>query len=95
LALARTRLKAAKYPYYLLEDSPEGIQKEAEITGQIPGALAKTEHDVKKGFVCELVPHITLKSIANNPELKEGMTRDQIDAAIARHADTETLVDRP
>lgn len=29
LALARTRLMAAKYPYYLLADSPEGIAKEA------------------------------------------------------------------
>ena len=36
LALARTRLMSAKYPYYLLIDSPEGIQKEAEITKQIP-----------------------------------------------------------
>ena len=30
LALARTRLMAAKYPYYLLADSPEGMKKEAE-----------------------------------------------------------------
>ena len=34
LALARTRLMAAKYPYYLLADSPEGQQKETELTGQ-------------------------------------------------------------
>ena len=34
LALARTRLMAAKYPYYLLADSPEGIKKEAELTGK-------------------------------------------------------------
>ena len=27
LALARTRLMAAKYPYYLLADSPEGMQE--------------------------------------------------------------------
>jgi len=36
LALARTRLMAAKYPYYLLADSPEGVRKEAEVTGQSP-----------------------------------------------------------
>ena len=36
LALARTRLMAAKYPYYLLADSPAGIQKEAELTGKMP-----------------------------------------------------------
>ncbi|HSY64602.1 MAG TPA: site-specific DNA-methyltransferase [Terriglobales bacterium] len=95
LALARTRLMAARYPYYVLADSPEGTQKEAEITGSVPAAAIKTELDIKKGFVCKRVPHVTLKSIANNPEIKKGMTREQIDAAIARHAETETLFDRP
>jgi len=69
LALARTRLMAAKYPYYLLADSPEGIQKEAEITGIPPAPSVKTHHDVKKGFVYTRVPHVTLKSIANNEEI--------------------------
>ena len=55
----------------------------------------KTEDDISKGFVYKRVPHVTLKSIANNPDIKEGMTREQIDAAIARHADTETLYDQP
>jgi adenine-specific DNA-methyltransferase len=94
LALARTRLMAAKYPYYLLADSPAGIQKEAELTGKMPPPH-KTEGDIRQGFVYKRVPHVTLKSIANNPDIKEGMTRQQIDAAIARHADTETLYDQP
>jgi len=94
LALARTRLMAAKYPYYLLADSPEGIKKETELTGKMPPEY-KTESDIRKGFVYKRVPHVTLKSIANNPDIKEGMTREQIDAAIARHADTETLYDQP
>jgi adenine-specific DNA-methyltransferase len=94
LALARTRLMAAKYPYYLLADSPEGVRKEAEITGKIPPEH-KTDNDIRRGFVYKRVPHVTLKSIANNPEIKEGMTREGIDAAIARHADTETLYDKP
>jgi adenine-specific DNA-methyltransferase len=94
LALARTRLMAAKYPYYLLADSPEGINKEAELTGKMP-PVYKTESDIKKGFVYKRVPHVTLKSIANNPDIKEGMKREQIDAAIARHADSETLYDQP
>jgi len=94
LALARTRLMGAKYPYYLLADSPEGIQKESELTGKIPPEH-KTEQDIRKGFVCKRVPHVTLKSIANNPEIKEGMTSEQIDAAIARYTDTETLNDQP
>ncbi|MDQ7838507.1 MAG: site-specific DNA-methyltransferase [Thermodesulfobacteriota bacterium] len=94
LALARTRLMSAKYPYYLLADSPEGINKETELTGKRPPDY-KTEGDIKKGFVYKRVPHVTLKSIANNPDIKEGMTRQQIDAAIARYADTETLYDQP
>lgn len=69
LALARTRLMSAKYPYYLLSDSPKGIQKEAEITGQLLSTQLKTEYDIKKGFVYKRVPHITPKVIANNPEI--------------------------
>ena len=94
LALARTRLMSAKYPYYLLADSPEGIKKESELTGKMPPEY-KTHDDIRKGFIYKRVPHITLKSIANNPDIKEGMTREQIDAAIARHANAETLYDQP
>jgi adenine-specific DNA-methyltransferase len=93
LALARTRLMAAKYPYYLMADTPEGQRKEAELTGAPP--IGSTEGDIRRGFVYERVPHVTLKSIAQNPEIREGMTRTEIDAAIARHADTEILFDRP
>ena len=64
------------------------------MSGKTPPSY-KTEADIKKGFVYKRVPHITLKSIANNPEIKEGMTREEIDAAIARHADTEILYDQP
>jgi adenine-specific DNA-methyltransferase len=59
---------SGKFPYYLLIDSPEGIKKESEITGQIP-ADRQTEGDIKKGFVFKRVPHITLKAIANNEEI--------------------------
>jgi adenine-specific DNA-methyltransferase len=96
LALARTRVMAAKYPYYLLADSPEGIAKEAELAGRAPPMpVTPTALDVRRGFVYRRVPHVTLKSIANNPDIREGMTRAEIDAAIARHADTETLFDQP
>jgi len=76
LALARTRLMAAKYPYFLLADSPEGINKEAEITGKVPPEY-KTENDIKKGFVYRGVPHITLKAIANNTEIDTIYTKWQ------------------
>ncbi len=94
LALARTRLMAAKYPYYLLADSTEGIKKETELTGKMPPEY-KTESDIRKGFVYKRVPHVTLASIANNADIAEGMTREQITAAISRHTDTETLYDQP
>ncbi len=94
LALARTRLMSAKYPYYLLADSPEGVSKEAELTGKRPFEHW-AERDIKKGFVYRRAPHVTLKSIANNPDISEGLSREQIDAAIARHADTEMLFDQP
>jgi len=69
LALARTRLMAAKYPYYALADSAEGIAKEGEITGVPPSVGSQPKNDIKRGFVYKRVPHVTLKSIANNEEI--------------------------
>ncbi len=68
IALARSRLMGARYPYYLLADSPEGQRKEAEVTQTAPKS-APTRGDIRHGFVYERVPHITLKSIANNTEI--------------------------
>jgi adenine-specific DNA-methyltransferase len=70
------------------------IRRESELTGKAPPEY-KTEGDIRKGFVYKRVAHITLKSIANNPDIKEGMTREEIDAAIARYAETEMLYDEP
>ncbi|MGH3851443.1 MAG: site-specific DNA-methyltransferase, partial [Pseudonocardiaceae bacterium] len=94
LALARTRLMCARFPYSLLADSPEGAAKEADLAGRPPERSAYA-NDVRQGFVCKRVPHVTLKSIAQNPDIKEGMSRAEIDAAIARHAETEVLYDQP
>jgi adenine-specific DNA-methyltransferase len=68
LALARARLLGARYPYYLLADSRDGQLKEAEVTRTAP-SLQPTRGNVRLGFVYERVPHITLKSIANNAEI--------------------------
>jgi adenine-specific DNA-methyltransferase len=96
LALARSRLMSAKFPYYLLADSEAGLAKEAQLSGNARTlTMDKPTHDIRRGFVYERVPHVTLKSIAQNPDIREGMTREEIDAAIARHADSETLFDRP
>ena len=68
LALARARIMGARYPYYLLADTPEGHQKEAEVTRTTPSTIP-THGSIRQGFVYERVPHITLKSIANNAEI--------------------------
>ena len=145
---------AARFPFYLLADSPEGRKKNLECGNSLPLSLPSSalddaeneskksgdespqskrgqtnlecgdssplslpssavgdgknkdkesgnelphskEGEIKRGFVYKRVPHVTLKSIANNPDIKEGMTRAQIDAAIAKHADTELLFDKP
>ena len=68
LALARARVMGARYPYYLLADSRDGQVKEGEISRKAPSE-APTYNDIRQGFVYERVPHITLKSIANNAEI--------------------------
>jgi adenine-specific DNA-methyltransferase len=68
LALARARLMGARYYYYLLKDSKEGQIKEAEITRTLPSSQP-VFGNVRQGFIYERVPHITLKSIANNAEI--------------------------
>jgi adenine-specific DNA-methyltransferase len=68
LALARARIMGARYPYYLLADSREGQMKEAEVTRSAPSSQP-THGSIRQGFVYERVPHITLKSIANNAEI--------------------------
>ena len=68
LALARARIMGARYPWYLLADSRDGQLKEADIARKAP-ADAPTYNDIRHGFVYERVPHVTLKSIANNAEI--------------------------
>ncbi len=76
LALARARIMGARYPYYLLADSREGRKKSGEwqvASGE--QEKLSTHHSslptnsIRQGFVYERVPHITLKSIANNAEI--------------------------
>jgi adenine-specific DNA-methyltransferase len=69
LALARSRIMGAKFPFYLLADSQEGYQKELELGISPRPSADKFFNRVRHGFVYERVPHITLKSIANNTEI--------------------------
>ena len=97
LALARARVMGARYPYYLLADSPEGRKKSGEwrVTSEeqetTHHSSRSTHHyNVRQGFVYERVPHVTLKSIANNAEIdviwekheeRLGLLRDQLSVA--------------
>ncbi|MFN4010355.1 MAG: site-specific DNA-methyltransferase [Pannonibacter sp.] len=78
LALARARIMGARYPFYLLKDTEAGLEKEGQITGLPPhvdrlAEVRRTGHkpDLAQGFVYKRVPHITLKSIANNAEIDD------------------------
>jgi adenine-specific DNA-methyltransferase len=93
LALARARIMGARYPWYLLADSAEGRKKEAELSGRAY-AEKPTYNKVRQGFVYERVPHITLKSIANNAEIdviweswqeKLEPLRKKLNAALRQH----------
>jgi adenine-specific DNA-methyltransferase len=68
LALARARIMAARYPFYLLADSIEGQIKGAEITRTSP-LSQPVQGNIRHGFVYERVPHVTLGSIAHNAEI--------------------------
>ncbi len=76
LALARARIMGARYPYYLLSDSKDGVRKEAEIT-RTAASIKETYGKIRHGFVYERVPHITLKAIANNAEIDVIWERSQ------------------
>jgi adenine-specific DNA-methyltransferase len=100
LALARARIMGAKYPWYLLADSPEGQKKEAEVTRTAP-ATTTPHNDIRHGFVYERVPRVTLKSIANNTEVDtiwEQMqpaaeeSRTALNAALFGHAEQFSVV---
>lgn len=68
LTLARARVMGAKFDYYLLKDSRDGANKEAELIGKLPSDDS-FNCDMRQGFVYERAPHVMLKSIANNLEI--------------------------
>jgi adenine-specific DNA-methyltransferase len=68
LALARARIMGGRFPFYLLADSRDGQLKEAEIR-RTPPSSQPVHGYVRLGFVYDRVPHITLKSIANDAEI--------------------------
>jgi adenine-specific DNA-methyltransferase len=94
LALARQRLMSARLPWYLLADSAEGFAKEASLSTGVP-ARSTFSQDIREGFVYDRAQHITLKSVAQNPDIHEDMSGTEVEAAIKRHAGFELLYDKP
>jgi len=82
LNIAKTRLMAATFPFYMLYDSEDGERAVLERKGKA-GASATSKkgelrgHNVRYGFVYKKVPHITLGSIANNEPAEEETLYDQ------------------
>ena len=74
LALARQRLMGAKFPVLPARRLRRGSRQGAgaDRAGRCRGS--EFDGDIRQGFVYERVQHITLKSIANNPDIKEGMS---------------------
>ena len=77
LALARQRLLTATFPYYQLKD---------EGRGPVGGFVYKRKQNSKGEDIGGIVPHVTLKSIANNePPAEEVLVdRPEIDNKIIR-----------
>jgi adenine-specific DNA-methyltransferase len=77
LALARQRLLTATFPYYQLAD---------ERRGPAGGFVYKRRQNSKGEEVGGIVPHVTLKSIANDEPPKEEVLvdRPEVEAGITR-----------
>jgi adenine-specific DNA-methyltransferase len=95
LALSRTRLMAARYPYYLLADSADGAMAEAKLTGRRAPLETQFGGDVRKGFVYERVPHVSLGDVANTESLYDGISATEAEREIRKRAKQEVFVDRP
>lgn len=94
LTIARTRLMTSRFPYFVLADSNSGKVLEAQMTDQ-EAVLGECSEDIRRGFVYQRAKRVTLESIATNPAIVEGMTRDEIDEAIALAAETVLFYDKP
>jgi adenine-specific DNA-methyltransferase len=68
LNIAKTRLMTAVFPYYHLYSNVqvETSEKNGKIVKKITPKQDLSNSDVRQGFVYEEVPHITLKSLAND-----------------------------
>jgi adenine-specific DNA-methyltransferase len=67
VALARSRLMGARYPYYLLADSFEGQRKEAEVT-RTPPKTTRTRGNVAMVLSMSAFPTSGSKTSPTTPK---------------------------
>ena len=78
LALARTRIMSARFPYYVLADSEEALRrKRSWHLSHVPHR--EHSHDVRQGFVYKRVPHVMLSAIAGTSASSRGCRRTTIE----------------
>ena len=84
LALARQRLLTATYPWYELKDGERG---------PAGGFVYKRKHNSKGEDVGGIVPHVTLKAIANDepPEEEVLVDRPEVESKVTRVTGPFTL----
>lgn len=70
------------------------LARQRLLTAKFPFYCLRAQQ-VRDGFVYRTVPHITLKSIAQNPKLDECKTQADCERVIRESADQEVLYDQP
>jgi adenine-specific DNA-methyltransferase len=70
------------------------LARQRVMGGQFPYYVLADSKDLHKGFIYGRASHIKIESIANNPDIKPGMSQKEIDQAILGHAEIELLYDQ-
>ncbi|WP_336031027.1 site-specific DNA-methyltransferase [Geodermatophilus sp. FMUSA9-8] len=94
VTLARARLMGRRYPSYVLADSREGAEALAVLDKEERKADG-FRNDIRQGFVYRRIPRVTLRSIANNPDVADGLSRVELRRRISSRAEFEVLFDQP
>ena len=67
IAVARQRLATSKFDYFLLQDSPAGAKREADLPGANPLTPSGTR-DISKDFVYTRIPRVSAATLAYGTE---------------------------
>jgi len=94
LALARARIMGARYPYYLLADSPEGKRKEMEIVGRVSDSVTRQPAPQTSGYAALTRPTGT----AAQGNIRHGFVYERVPyitlKSIANNAEIDIIWDK-